>query len=364
MVLATRPPVVIHIARLDTSDHPKVLRIPLCQFRTFRSLHDSGGRAINSFMTYARLLATPAIAAFALVLPVAPPRAELFAPGVISTRDYERDGTFTPDGKTFYFTKRTMWPYFSAICVSHLRNGKWTEPEVASFSGQYGDATPFISADGTRLYFASHRPVNGARSPFFNLWMVRKDSAFEHWSEPERLPDEINGKEGAIAPVETRDGSLYFVSGELGHVVVAKHRPDGWAPPLPAGDANTTGSIELGAYVDPDQRYMIVAVVGRDDALHSAEGIYPRSDLYVRTRVGDGWSALRHLGAPVNSGADELAPFVSRDGRFLYYTSERGTLTEHGTLLDYDGLEATLHASGNGLGDIYRIDLSSAGVLK
>jgi WD40 repeat protein len=313
-------------------------------------------------MTFARLFATPALTAFALLQP-APPRAELFAPGVISTRDYERDGAFTPDGKTFYFTKRTMWPYFSAICVSRLRNGKWSEPEVASFSGQYGDVTPFVSRDGNRLYFASHRPVNGARSSFYNLWMVTRDSVSQSWSEPTRLSDEINGKEGAIAPVETRDGSLYFVSGELGHIVVAKHRTDGWDPPVPAGDSSATGSIELGAYVDPDQRYMIVSVIGREDALHSAEGIYPRADLYVRTRAGNGWSALRHLGAPVNSGADELAPFVSPDGRYLYFTSERGALTEHGAQLDYDALETTLHAPGNGLGDIYRIELSSAGIL-
>jgi hypothetical protein len=314
-------------------------------------------------MTFARLLATLAVAAFAPLQP-SPPRAVLFAPGVISTRDYERDGTFTPDGKTFYFTKRTMWPYFSAICVTHLRSGKWSEPEVASFSGQYGDATPFVSRDGDRLYFASHRPVNGGRSPFYNLWMVTRDSGSERWSEPQRLPEEINGKEGAIAPVETRDGSLYFVSGELGHIVVARHQSNGWATPAPAGDSSATGSIELGAYVDPDQRYMIVSVVGREDALHSAEGIYPRADLYVRTRGGDGWSALRHLGSPINSGADELAPFVSPDGRYLYFTSERGTLTEHGTPLDYDALEATLHASGNGLGDIYRIELASAGILR
>src|ERR1700742_2374564 len=70
---------------------------------------------------------------------------EMFAPGIVSTRDYERDGTFSPDGKTCYFTKRTIWSYFSAICVTRLRNGRWTEPEVASFSGQYSDATPFVS---------------------------------------------------------------------------------------------------------------------------------------------------------------------------------------------------------------------------
>ena len=97
-------------------------------------------------------------------------RAELFAPDVISTRDYERDGTFSPDGKTFYFTKRTIWPYFSAICVSHLRNGRWSAPEVAPFSGQYPDVTPFISADGSRLYFASRRPTERSIASTASGW--------------------------------------------------------------------------------------------------------------------------------------------------------------------------------------------------
>src|SRR5437764_2128106 len=111
--------------------------------------------------------------------PPNPYRAELFAPDVISTRDHERDGTFSPDGETFYFTKRTIWPYFSAICVSHLRNGHWTQPEVAPFSGQYPDATPFISADGSRLYFASRRPTERAHNDY-NIWMVTRVN--DSWS--------------------------------------------------------------------------------------------------------------------------------------------------------------------------------------
>jgi hypothetical protein len=299
-------------------------------------------------------------AVLAMLPPPAQPRAELFAPGVISTRDYERDGTFTPNGRTFYFTKRTIWPYFSAICVSHFVNDRWSEPEVASFSGEYSDATPFVSPDGKRIYFASRRPVDGSPSQFLRLWVAeRADSG---WGAPRALPDSLNGSEGAIAPVEVRDGSLYYVSGEAGHVVVARKRGDGWAPPVLAGDSSATGSIELSAYVDPDERYMIVSVIGRDDAMATAEGVYPRADLYVRTRSGDGWSPLHHLGAPINSGADELSPSVSRDGRSLYFTSERGVFTEHGAPFDYAKLESALRSPGNGLGDIYRADLSLAGI--
>src|SRR4029078_2933483 len=72
------------------------------------------------------------------------PQPELVGPGVISTRDYERDGALTSDGRTLYFTKRTIWPYFTVICVSHLERGRWTEPEIAPFSRRYPDGTAAV----------------------------------------------------------------------------------------------------------------------------------------------------------------------------------------------------------------------------
>jgi hypothetical protein len=53
---------------------------------------------------------------------------------------------------------------------------------------------------------------------------------------------------------------------------------------------------------------------------------------------------------------------VSPDGRFLYFTSERGPLTEHGTLYDAARLERALHSPGNGLGDLYRVDFRATGI--
>ena len=285
-------------------------------------------------------------------------RAELFEPGVISTRDYERDGTFSPDGKTFYFTKRTIWPYFSAICVSRFRGGRWTEPEVASFSGQYPDATPFMSADGSRLYFASRRPTE--RTPnAYNIWMVTRVNG--SWSTPELLPQAINGRGGVINPTETRNGSIYFIRTDDARLYVSERHSAGWAEPVPVADS-TPGTAETSAYVDPDERFIIVAIVGRSDAISTAEGIYPRADLYVRERAGNSWSAPRHLPPPINSAAEEGSPFVSPDRRFLYFTSERGPLTEHGTLYDAARLERALHSAGNGLGDLYRVDFRATGI--
>ncbi len=303
-----------------------------------------------------------AVAAGLLAAAAPNPVPRLFALGVVSTRDYERDAALTPDGRTVYFTKRTMWSYFSAICVSHLKNGAWSEPEVAPFSGRYRDATPFVTPDGAHLYFASLRPVDGAPRRDYDLWVV--DRVPSGWSEPRHLDAPVNGPGNQLSPSLTRGGALYFVSDADGpHVMRSSPQGSGWLPPTMAGDSNQAGTAEVGAVVDPGERFLVVTVVGRADALHSAEGIYPRTDLYVRERQGDGWSALRHLAAPINSAADDGSPALSPDGKSLLFTSERGGLTEHGPSLTFGALEDLLHRPGNGLGDIYIVDLGALGLL-
>ncbi|MEO8451527.1 MAG: hypothetical protein ABI647_17165 [Gemmatimonadota bacterium] len=280
----------------------------------------------------------------------------VFAPGIISTRDYERDGTFTPDGRSFYFTKRTIWPYFSAICVSHLRGGRWSEPAVAPFSGRYSDATPSVSPDGAHLYFASRRPVDESPKRDYDLWVV--DRVGVGWGEPHHLPAPINGPSNQLSPSVTRSGTLYFITdAPAAHVARAEQRDGVWLPPAPVGDSAGGGAAELSAYVDPAERYLIVSVVGRADAIHSAEGVYPRADLYLRERRNQVWSPLRHLPPPINSAANEGSPTVTPDGKYLVFTSERGRFTEHGIGVTYEQLERSLHDVGNGLGDIYRVDI-------
>src|ERR1044072_4957020 len=83
----------------------------------------------------------------------------IFAEGVISSGDYEAHLAFTPDALTVYYLVST--PSFNhwTIVVSRYEKGKWGAPAVAPFSGQYDDADPFISRDGSKFWFISNRPV-------------------------------------------------------------------------------------------------------------------------------------------------------------------------------------------------------------
>src|SRR5882757_5440572 len=83
----------------------------------------------------------------------------IFEEGIISTGDYETHPAFSPSGDTLYFLKGLPDANFFSICVSYRTNNKWSSPQIASFSGKYTDADPFVTRDGQTLYFVSNRPV-------------------------------------------------------------------------------------------------------------------------------------------------------------------------------------------------------------
>jgi len=96
--------------------------------------------------------ATPAPASTAASA-AASATASVFAPGIISGPGNDAAVAFTPDGETLYVTRQ------HTILVSHRRGDTWSEPEVAPFSGRWGDAEPAIAPDGSFLIFASNRPA-------------------------------------------------------------------------------------------------------------------------------------------------------------------------------------------------------------
>ena len=109
----------------------------------------------------------------------------IFAEGTISTDLDESGGAFSPDGKDFYFTvlaPYTTAPRFGMICVSHFKDGRWQTPETVSFSGQYLDFAPRLSADGKKFYFTSVRPTRESKTLRYRIWVAERSGV--GWSEP------------------------------------------------------------------------------------------------------------------------------------------------------------------------------------
>lgn len=279
---------------------------------------------------------------------------ELFAPGVISTSDNELNAAFSPDGKTLYFTKNATRK--GVIVFSKFAGGKWSAPEVASFSGQYSDFDPYFSTDGTKLFFVSNRPLTGTvPKTDFDIWFVEKTR--DGWSAPKNPGAPLNSESDEFYPSPAADGTLYFSTNRAGSkgrfdVYRALLRGGKYNAPENLGEPNSAVS-EADNYIAPDQSYLIFASYGRTEG-------FGDGDLYISFNQNGVWSKPINLGAGVNSAAREYAPIGSPDGKYLYFTSERGFP---------DSIPAKPYSSGeffkllrgieNGGGNIYRVEISA-----
>jgi Tol biopolymer transport system component len=287
------------------------------------------------------------------------PEPTVFAEGVVSTDDYESHPAFTPDGKTLYFLKNSPTFNFWTIVVTHFKNNRWSMPEVAPFSGQYRDADPFITADGSRLYFISDRPTlapNGKDEPrSLDIWMMEKRG--DAWGEPKNPGGPLNSTGNEWYPTLASDGTLYFGSdraGGKGRTDIYRSRlvEGKYTEPENLGDSINTASDEFEPYIAPDQSYLIF-MAARPDGRGG-------SDLYLSYNRAGAWTKAVNLGEKINSIGSEYSPKVSPDGRYFFWTSTRGFGSMPQTKrLTYVELINKLRCPGNGLGDIYQIDLSA-----
>ncbi len=278
-----------------------------------------------------------------------------FGSGVISTGDYESHPAFTPDGKTLYFLRSTPNFNFWTILFSRFERGRWSEPNVATFSGQYSDADPFITVDGSKLFFISTRPTPGKENPDLDIWYVEKTKS--GWGAPVSVGAPVNSTGSEWYPTVAANGTLYFGSDRAG----GKGRTDlyrsklvngKYSEPENLGDAINTQFNEFEPWIAPDESYLIFMCGGRQDA----RGGF---DLYISYNQKGAWTKPVNMGDKINSPGNEYSPMVSPDGKYFFWSSTRSLWNDPPkTRLTYRDFNQKLHSPGNGLGDIYQIDLA------
>ncbi|HEY0156933.1 MAG TPA: hypothetical protein VGF28_06515 [Thermoanaerobaculia bacterium] len=265
------------------------------------------------------LLAVACAPAVALPLSPSPVR---FAPGTIDTDADEYGPAFTPDGKTVYFTRRVNRKGVENILVSELRNGRWSEPRTAEFSGEGQDKEPYLSPDGRRLFFASTRGGE-RRHAAYDLWYVERKGA--SWSEPRKLDAPVSSAAYDNYPAVSTNGTLYFGSerpGGKGGIDLYRARlVDGrYAAPENLGDAINTRAVEADPYIAPDESFLIFC--------STRPGGHGDGDLYISYRNGDSWTAPVNLGATINAAEFDYTPIVSPDRKRFYWSRGWGEIYE------------------------------------
>jgi hypothetical protein len=209
---------------------------------------------------------------------------------------------------------------------------------VAPFSGTYGDRAPRFSPDGSRLYFTSNRPLEGAgpAGRDLNIWVVTRQ-ADGGWGDPALVPAPVSLPTSRdMHAAITAEGSVYFASYRpegrgRADIYVAPWRAGGFGAAEALGPTVNDSLGQTDLIVSADGRRMILVVTDRPGGLGG-------DDLYTLVRQGAAWGAPVHLPAPINSNEYEYGPALSPDGRWLYFTSHRG-----------------------GTGDIYRVPVTLMG---
>jgi hypothetical protein len=315
-----------------------------------------------------RVLLTLFLAAFPLrpqppyasAEPIAEPR--LFAEGVISTPFDEFGATFSLDGKTVLFTRSVPRSGMYTICESVFSQGRWSEPVVAPFSGQYWDFDPVYSPDGRKIFFSSDRPVPGhpKKDQDFDIWVVEK--AGSGWGEPVHLNANINTTEDETFASVAANGTLYFISAREGgraHLSIYRsRRVDGAYGPAEKlkGPVNDPENSSLEVVVAPDESFLLLVPYGR-------AGGFGSFDIYVSYQRDGLWTEPKNLGPKVNTKARDYSPRFSLDGRYLFWASERGFATEPTDRPPaYADLRRNIRSTLNGWGNIYQIDMSALGL--
>jgi len=76
---------------------------------------------------------------------------EIFAPGIVSSEEFiEFKGSFSPDGKEYYFYKHALPEFIPTLFFTKVENGVWTEPTELKATQGARAAHPCISHDNKR----------------------------------------------------------------------------------------------------------------------------------------------------------------------------------------------------------------------
>ncbi|WP_435353408.1 hypothetical protein [Emticicia sp. SJ17W-69] len=276
----------------------------------------------------------------------------LFAPNIVSDEFGNRDMAISPKGDEMFYTLQYRNGYYSTIMFSKKIKGKWTQPEIASFCGQYNDLEPAFSPDGTKLYFSSDRPLSGTDKKDYDIWFITKTNG--EWSNPQNMGSPVNSPKNEFYASLARNGNLYFtkeMEGKDEDIVVCKFSGDKYEAPVSLPETVNSMGAEFNAFVDVDEQFIIFTGYKRKGNIGSG-------DLFISKKNEKGeWSEAKNMGEQVNGVGNTYCPYISPDKKYFFFTSSRGVFkTPFAQKQDFSSLKAFVKSPLNGWDNIYWID--------
>lgn len=250
-----------------------------------------------------------------------------FLPNIISQFPSVRDLTISSRENEVYFTAQSVLGELSTIITCTLKDGNWSTPVVAPFSGMYHDLEPFLSPDGLRLYFVSDRPNTSDTTvpKNYDIWFVERTNINTTWSSPQNIGSPINTPENEFYPSVSISNNLYFTRDGVGSkgkddIFFSKWEIGRYAIPISMSDSINSPGFEFNAFIAPDESFILFTCYNKKGGLGSG-------DLYISYhKENNEWTTAENLGVGINSTMMDYCPFVNMNSQTLYFTSRRSTV--------------------------------------
>jgi OmpA-OmpF porin, OOP family len=197
----------------------------------------------------------------------------------------------------------------------------------ATVNSSYSELMPYITADGSKLFFVRENHPQNTQSPqeTQDIWFCKREPD-GGWSEAKHLGFPFNTARNNSIFYQSPDGTQRIIRGvfekseRIGDgFSVSRLTAKGWSDPQPLrmhGYERLSKGIYSGMCMSVDNRTIILYFSRKEDS--------SINDLYVSHLIGGNeWSKPEPLGETINTPGDESTPFLAADGVTLYFSSDK-----------------------------------------
>lgn len=200
-----------------------------------------------------------------------------------------------------------------SVLYMALIDNEWTTPEAPTFAQGYTTASPSFINNGNKVFFISQRSGG-------SIWSSTRTP--DGWSSPTAISIPWPAGLGMGWEVTaTEDETLYLRGSDSSlntdlDIYRVRKVNGSYQSPERLDDTINSPSMDLSPYVDPEERYLIFE--------STRPGGIGGSDLYIAFKREDGsWTAAINMGNTINTTANERGAYVSNDGQYLFFLSDR-----------------------------------------